>query len=166
MKRLILLLAIIAASATGARAQGWAVGGRMGSGLQVVGQKYLTGGNYLEGRLGMGWNHGFSTSELSVLHMWHVNEMGWTRSGVWSFDAGLGAMFGGANNYFTCGVQGVARLAYELADVPVTFGIDWSPSFGPKVYSVYPTGGDVRVTQSAFSGRGLANLGVTCIYRF
>jgi len=164
MKKIVLLLTLAVASIGAARAQDWAIGGRMGSGLQVVGQRYFTGGNYLEARLGVGWNHGFATSELSALHMWHVSEMSWTRSGVWSFDAGLGAMFGGANNYFTCGVQGVARLAYELADAPVTFGVDWSPSFGPKIYST--TSGDVRHTRSAFSGNALANFGLSCVYRF
>jgi len=160
MKRLVLLLAVIAASTLGARAQDWAIGGRMGSGLQVVGQRHMYNGNYLEARLGMAWNHGFATSELSALHVWRVREMEWTESGMWSFDAGLGAMFGGANNYFTCGVQGMVRLGYELEDAPVAFGIDWSPSFGPRVY---PSG---SVNRSGFSGNGLANLGLSCVYRF
>lgn len=117
--------------------------------------------------MGLGLNQLTTSSELSALHVWRAREMAWTDLGMWYFDAGLGVMFGGAHRYFTCGVQGMARLTYEFEDAPVAISADWSPVFGPRVTSSpVADSGDVWHTSSRFNARGFANLGVSCVYRF
>ncbi len=169
MKKLSVLLFVVLASATVASARDWGVGGRLGSGLEAVGQRYLWNGNYIEARLGMNWFYaGGLAMNLSAMHVWNVENMDWTWEGNWYFDAGVGAAVGGFRNYTFFGVQGMARLGYEFEDVPLRLAIDWSPAFGPEfVHGVYYMDGQGRAkTVSDFNVRGLGSFGVSCVYRF
>jgi hypothetical protein len=165
MRKLFVLLAVTVASVSVASAQDWGAGARMGSGFQAVGQRYFHNGNYVEARLGMDWIYGDITADFSMLYAWRVANMDWTYEGNWFLDIGAGAFFGGASNYFVFGAQGMGRLGYEFEDAPVSLAFDWSPSFGPEVlYS--PRVNGQRLSVSDFNARGLANFGLSFIYRF
>ena len=172
MRKLSVLLAVVLASVSISSAQDWGVGARLGSGFQAVGQRYLYNGNYLEARLGMDWIYGDITADFSVLHVWNVANMDWTWEGNWFFDLGAGGFLGGAANYFVCGLQGMARLGYQFEDAPVSLSFDWSPSFGPEIaygrlhYDTPLGDGNIRGSVSSFNARGLANLGLSFVYRF
>jgi hypothetical protein len=170
MKKFSVLMVALVASVTLASAQGWGIGGRLGSGVQAVGQLQLNSGNYLEGRLGMDWIYGDITADFSVLHVWNVANMDLTDEGNWFFDLGAGVFLGGASNYFVGGVQGMAKFGYTFEDYPVSIGLDWSPSFGPEViYTPEMNVGGIHVSRmstSRFNGHGLANFGLSVVYRF
>ncbi len=161
MKKLSVLLVVVFASVAMANAQDWAFGGRLGSGFQAVGQKYFYNNNYAEARLGMSWLYRGSVAlDLSAMYVWNVANMDWTDEGYWFFDLGAGADLGGGNHYFFFGPQGMARLGYEFEGAPVRLSIDWSPSFGPGISS-WPGG-----SEAVFNTRGMANFGLSCVYRF
>lgn len=165
MRKLLVLLAVTVASVSVASAQDWGVGARLGSGFQVVGQRYLHNDNYLEARLGMDWVYSDITADFSLMYVWNVANMDWTDEGNWFVDLGAGAFLGGASNYFVCGAQFMGRLGYEFEDAPIRLSFDWSPSFGPEIaYS--PRINGTRVSVRDFNERGVANLGFTCTYRF
>ncbi len=161
MKKLSVLLVVVMASAASLSAQDWGFGGRLGSGLQAVGQRYLYNGNYIEARLGMDWIYGDITANFSAMHVWRVSNMDWSDEGNWFFDIGAGGFLGGASNYVVFGVQGMTRLGYQFENAPVSLSIDWSPAFGPEI--AYARG---FKSVSRFNARGIANLGISCVYRF
>jgi hypothetical protein len=166
MKKLIVLLAFVAVSATAASAQSWGAGGRLGSGFQAVGQKYLNDANYIEARFGMNWLYRGSTfADVSAMYVWNIANMDWTPgSGNWFFDLGAGANLGGGNHYFFLGVQGMAKLGYEFENAPVRLSVDWAPSFGPGITSVRVSGD--RITDTELNTRGMGNFGLSCVYLF
>ena len=169
MRKLTVLLAVMLVSTVALKAQDWGVGARLGSGFQAVGQRYLYDGGYIEARLGMDWIYGDITADFSVLRVWRGGYMNWTDEGQWFFDLGAGGFLGGAANYFVFGVQGLARLGYEFEDAPIALAFDWSPAFGPEIVYVrqsLPGSNNVRGSASRFNARGIANLGLSCIYRF
>ena len=69
MKKILLTLAVLFV-AVSAQAQGWAVGGRVGSGLQAVGEYGFENGNYVEARFGMSWlsDWGGLTADFTALY--------------------------------------------------------------------------------------------------
>lgn len=158
MKKLFLAAAFIFA-VSAADAQDWAAGLRMGSGIQAVGQRTLNSGNYLEGRLGLGLFYENAITDMSLMHVWRMDYMNWTARGEWFFDLGAGAFMGGSQNYFAFGAQGMAKLGYQFDGAPLSLAFDWSPSIGPSM-----TFGDKST--GTFNFRGLANLGLSCVYHF
>ena len=90
MKKFLLsLVALLCVS--GAFAQDWKVGGRIGSGFQADAQYAYNGNDYLEARFGASWLDGGVTADFTVLHNWHILDMDWTpKAGTWFFDAGVG----------------------------------------------------------------------------
>lgn len=171
MKKLSVLLVALFASLSVSQAQEWGAGARLGSGFQAVGQRALYNGNYLEARLGMDWIYGDITAAFSVLHVWRVNDdLNWTDQGRCFFDLGAGGVIGGSANYLVFGAQGLARLGYQFEDSPVSLSFDWSPSIGPEIVYLsrasLPGNAVPRGSISRFNARGLANFGVSCIYRF
>lgn len=172
MKKFLILVAAVVMTAGAASAQNWAIGGRVGSGFQAVGQYTLGSGNYVEGRFGAYWaNHGGGvTADFSALYFWNIANMNWTPSaGQWFFDAGAGLNVGGREHYAYVGAQGVAKLGIEFSGAPVRLSFDWSPSFGPGiVYLPKETIGDVTFggSHAAFNEMALVNFGITCTYSF
>lgn len=165
MKKILFTLAVLFV-AVSASAQGWGVGGRVGSGLQAVGEYKFENGNYIEARFGMGWNSKLYyatllTADFTALYQWNVCTMDWTPSaGEWSFDAGVGVNVGGRENWAYCGVAGGAKLGFTFNSIPLKIAVDWTPSFGPKM--LYG-GGEVA---AGFNALGIANCGVSCVYYF
>ena len=182
MKKVLLAL-VAMLLVTGVSAQKWSIGGRTGSGFEVVGQYSLNETNYIEARFGASWldvgayyNYGdriedfgyllhYSpgvTANFTALYNWHVLEFDWTPdAGKWFFDAGVGLSVGGRDGYAYCGVAGMARLSFTFNKVPLTLGVDYTPHFGPNF--IYNTGMKANVN---FHKMGLANVGVTCTYNF
>lgn len=158
-KFLLTLVAVLCVS--GAFAQDWKVGGRLGSGFQAVGQYTLNNDNYVEGRFGAGWLDGAVTADFTALYNWHIYDMDWTPSvGTWFFDAGVGLNIGGREHYAYLGVAGMARLGITFNDAPVSLSVDYTPVVGPEIgYG----GGHSNAT---FRGMGFANFGITCTYNF
>ena len=163
MKKLLLTLAF-GLLAWSASAQNWAVGGRIGSGFQAVGQYVFSTNNYVEARFGMYFANAGSTltADFSALYNWNVcNMYWWTPSvGRWFFDAGCGINVGGKSHYAYVGVAGMAKLGIAFYRVPVKLSFDWSPSLGPGI--AYWNGG----SHADFNERGLCNFGITCVYCF
>ncbi|MBR2333064.1 MAG: hypothetical protein IKA60_01875 [Rikenellaceae bacterium] len=163
MKKFILSLAVCLCAAFAANAQDWAIGGRVGSGLQAQAELGLTSNTYLEGRLGMGWANlnANLNADFTALHNWNVCTMDWTPSaGQWFFDAGCGVTVGGAAHYAYVGVAGCAKLGIKFNSAPVKLSIDWTPSFGPGI-SYGKSWSDAW-----FHDWGMANLGISAVYCF
>lgn len=160
MKKFFLMM-VASLFVTGAFAQDWSVGGRIGSGFQAVGQYGYNQNSYIEGRFGAGWlDHGV-TADFTALHNWKVCTMDWTPSaGDWFFDAGVGINVGGAANYAYLGVAGMARLGFTFNNAPVSLSVDYTPVVGPAI--AYGGGH----SYAGFRDVGFANFGITCTYNF
>ncbi|MBR5864832.1 MAG: hypothetical protein IKY89_01020 [Alistipes sp.] len=159
MKKLFLLI-VASLFVTGAFAQNWAVGARVGSGLQAVGQYGYNANNYVEARLGACWldtKHGGITADATVLHNWKIYTMDWTPSaGEWFFDAGVGLSGGGDRYHGYVGIAGMARLGFTFYEVPLSISVDYTPVIGPNFSKVH----------TDLHNMGFANLGITCTYNF
>ena len=157
----ILLMAVAVLFSTGAFAQDWSVGARVGSGFQAVGQYNLNSKNYVEARFGASWVDGGVTADFTALYNWHILDMNWTpTAGMWFFDAGCGLNVGGREHYAYVGAAGMARLGIKFNGAPVSLSADWTPVFGAAIgyYGGYSV--------ADFHKFGLANLGITCTYHF
>jgi hypothetical protein len=163
MKRLIILIAVVFASASIASAQDykWSVGARVGTGFQAVGQYHLSDKNYVEARFGMDYAAGGLGADFSALYNWRIATPDWTPGqGSWFFDAGAGLRLGGAANVARIGVQGVAKLGYTFENVPLSLAFDFSPSFGPAIS--YGRG----ASSAGFDQWAICSLGLSCVYNF
>lgn len=156
MKKLIVLFAVVIASASVASAQDWGIGGRLGYGVQVVGQKYFGSGDYLEARLGL---NGFGSAgvELSALYTWNTFNWDWT-PGNWFLDFGVGGTLTAVRHWTFVGVQGMAKFGYTFEDVPLSLAIDYSPAVGPHFTSI-----DGVRSDFLFAYEGIA---LSAVYRF
>jgi len=184
MKRVILTLAVlfcVVASASAEKVLGvdvsrekWAVGGRIGSGLQAQAEYKMQSDNYLDFRFGMSWCNGGDimkahkllggcgiTADFQALYQWHIADWDWTPSvGDWFFDAGAGIGAGGSSHLAYYGAVGGAKFGIKLNSVPLKIAVDWTPMIG----GITLYGDDV--SYSEFHKYGLANLGVSCVYCF
>ena len=165
MKKFLLVLAAMFCVATvSAQSHKWAVGGRLGSGLQAQAEWHYGDKTYVEGRFGMQWVAGLA-ADFTVLHNWNVAKMDWTPSaGQWFFDAGVGVNVGGAANVAYVGVAGQAKLGIQLKAVPLRLAFDFTPSFGPIIAYAHYQG--VSYHAAGFFGYGICNLGVSATYCF
>ncbi len=162
MKKIFLALAFVFC-AFSVSAQGWAVGGRLGSGLQVQAEYQFASDNYLEGRFGMSWCNGGAVlmADFTALYQWNIAKMNWTpKAGEWFFDAGVGVAVGGREHYAYVGVAGGAKLGIKFNGAPVKLAIDWTPVVGPGI------GYGGGASHASFNEYGLANLGISCVYCF
>lgn len=179
MKKFFLLM-VASLFVTGAFAQDWSVGGRLGSGFQAVGQYTYNQNKYVEARFGAGWLDGV-TADFTALHNWNILTMDWTpRAGEWFFDAGVGLNIGGKSHYsylgVACdysyfGVAGMARLGFTFNNIPLTLSVDYTPVVGPYFVSGFPVYDmdSTEVSKTTFVGYravGFANFGITCTYNF
>ena len=173
MKRVILTLAVlfcVVASASAEKVLGvdvsrekWAVGGRIGSGLQAQAEYKMQSDNYLDFRFGMSWCNATAllTADFQALYQWHIADWDWTPSvGDWFFDAGVGVGAGGREHLAYYGVLGGAKFGIKLNSVPLKIAVDWTPMIGGM--TAYGGG----YSYSEFHKYGLANLAVSCVYCF
>jgi hypothetical protein len=158
MKKLIVLLVVAMASVSVASAQGWGIGGRLGTNLQFVGQKYMYNGNYLELRVGYTPFYDGSL-DASLLYVWNVKNWDWT-PGNWFLDIGAGANVGFGGKAVFVGAQAMGKFGYTFADIPLSLSVDASPAFGP-VFRSERNGGNYFDL-----GRGLFNCAVSAVYKF
>ncbi len=157
MRKLSVLLVVMFASIAMANGQQWGIGGRLTNGAQVVGQYVYAGDNYLEARLGVGWNSRFG-AELSLLHYWNVKNWDWT-PGNWFLDIGAGANTIISKNHMFLGAQVSGKFGYTFEDFPLSLSADFSPAIGPNI--------GLRGAESTFRTEGLFyNFGISCVYRF
>ena len=175
MKKIILTLAVLFV-AVSASAQTWGVGGRVGSGLQAVGEYKFENGNYIEARFGLGLKskYGYRTvisADFTALYQWNVLNMDWTpNAGQWSLDAGVGVNVGGnprvgyiaetKGPLFYCGVAGGVKLGFTFKNTPIKLAVDWTPSVGPVMYH------NQLVSEIAFNAMALSDFGISCVYYF
>lgn len=162
MKKIILALAFVFCTAS-VTAQGFGIGGRIGSGFQAQAEYTFNNDNYIDGRFGMSWcNRGAEIlADLTLLYQWNIAKMDWTpRAGEWFFDAGIGASVGGKAHYAYVGVTGGAKFGIQFNGAPIKLAIDWTPVVGPSI--VYG-GGKSHATFNEF---GLVNFGLSCVYCF
>ena len=177
MKKFLLLI-VASLFVTGAFAQDWAVGGRVGAGVQAVGQYSLNQENYIEARFGLNLVPG-AAADLTGLYNWRLCKWtNWTpKVGNWFLDAGVGASVGGARGYAYLGATGMVRFGIKFRKAPVSLSIDYSPVIGLDF--IYGGGGNIYdgeagvVTRAGggrtsvgFFGAGLWNTGITCTYHF
>jgi hypothetical protein len=158
MKKLFVLLAAITVSVSVASAQGWGIGGRLGTDLQFVAQKHLYSGDYLELRLGYTPLHD-GNFDTSLLYVWNVKNWDWT-PGNWFLDIGAGANVGVGGNSVFMGAQAMGKFGYTFEDIPLTLGVDVSPAFGPVIRSKTNGGTTFDVA------RGLFNSAISAVYMF
>ncbi len=133
MKKLIVLIAVVVASVSVASAQGWGIGARLGTDLQVVAQKYMANDNYFELRVGYTPFHD-GNFDASLLYVWNVKNWGWT-PGNWFLDIGAGANVGFGGKSVFVGVQAMGKFGYTFAKVPLSLSFDVSPALGPIIRS-------------------------------
>ena len=167
MKKILLAVAACLCAWSASAQDGWSVGGRVGSGLQAVGQYHGLGDVagkpfYLEGRFGMSWCNAGATvvADFTALAAWNCFEFGQFNAGNFFADFGTGISVGGKGHYAYVGVAGLARCGFKFSGAPVSLSADWTPVFGPHI--AYWNGW----RSSEFNKYGLATLGITCTYNF
>ncbi len=158
MRKLSVLLVVILASASVASAQRWGVGGRLTNGAQAVGQYVFWNDNYMEARLGLGYN-GHYGPDISLTHYWNVKNWDWT-PGNWFLDIGGGANTVISKNHLFVGAQVSGRFGYTFEEFPLSLSVDFSPVIGPNI-------GLKKGSGTTFWVEGLFyNPGLSCVYRF
>lgn len=135
-------------------------------------------------------------ADATLLYNWHLCDMDWTPdTGKWFFDAGCGVAVGGRAHYAYFGFAGCAKFGIEFDDVPLTLSIDWTPYIGPGIvygdqeetFGMFPVLDDAgnpklgpdgqeqlvpkqtgfkKKSYSEFNEYGLANFGISLVYRF
>ena len=159
MKKILFALAFVLCAAS-VSAQGWGLGARIGSGFQAQAEYTFSSNNYLEGRLGMGWNNPGANlnADLTLLYQWNIAQMDWTPdAGTWFFDAGVGpqaALFLQDNGGVYAGLAGDAKFGIKFNKVPIKLAIDYTPGVG----CLFVDGGGFRGSWY--------NFGLSCVYCF
>ena len=133
MKKLLVLVALIAISAVAVNAQKRAIGARLGYGLEFSYQHNMGEKNMLEVDAGL---PGFSGIEAAATYDWLFPISSWQKAGSWNWYAGVGAGAGyswlwGWGNYGYVGVAGRLGIEYNF-DFPLSLSLDWRPIFGPR----------------------------------
>ena len=128
MKKLLVLVALIAMSAVAVNAQKRAIGARLGYGADFSYQHNMGEKNMLEVEVGLPAFLGIS---VVATYDWLFPLNGWEEAGSWNWYAGVGA---GAGYTWLAGVNvGIAgRLGIEYNfDFPLNVSLDWRPVIGP-----------------------------------
>ena len=133
MKKLLVLVALIAISAVAVNAQKRAIGARLGYGLEFSYQHNMGEKNMLEVEVGL---PAFSGIEAAATYDWLFPISSWKEAGSWNWYAGVGAGAGyswlwGWGNYGYVGVAGRIGVEYNF-DFPLNLSLDWRPIFGPR----------------------------------
>ncbi len=130
MKKLLILVALIAMSVVAVNAQKRAMGARLGYGLEFSYQQNMGEKNMLEIDAGL---PGFLGVEAAATYDWLFPITSWQEAGSWNWYAGVGAG-AGYNWWWGYGFVGVAgRIGVEYNfDFPLNLSLDWRPIFGPR----------------------------------
>lgn len=133
MKKLLVLVALVAMSAVAVNAQKRAIGARLGYGLDFSYQHNMGEKNMLEVEVGL---PAFSGIEAAATYDWLFPISSWKEAGSWNWYAGVGAGAGyswlwGWGNYGYVGVAGRIGIEYNF-DFPLSLSLDWRPIFGPR----------------------------------
>ena len=131
-----------------------ALGLRLGSGAQVIGEYFYGKDVYIDARLGYDWGQGFG---VTALHMWNPMDWNWTPNlGWWFLDAGAGAFVGVPSHAVTFGVAGSAKFGILFKEVPIRLALDITPRLGLVAHN-----GGIN-----FYGTGVFNAGIQATYCF
>ena len=133
MKKLLVLVALIAISAGAINAQKRAIGARLGYGADFSYQHNMGEKNMLDLELGL---PGFGAGGIWGLQVagtydWIFPISSWEEAGNWNWYAGVGAGGGLYDNYFFAGLAGRIGIEYNF-DFPLSLSLDWRPIFGPR----------------------------------
>ena len=133
MKKLLVLVALIAMSAVAVNAQKRAIGARLGYGADFSYQHNMGEKNMLEIDAGL---PAFVGIEAAATYDWIFPISSWKEAGSWNWYAGVGAGAGyswlwGWGNYGYVGVAGRLGIEYNF-DFPLSLSLDWRPIFGPR----------------------------------
>ena len=133
MKKLLVLVALIAISAVAVNAQKRAIGARFGYGADFSYQHNMGEKNMLEVEVGL---PAFAGIEAAATYDWLFPISSWKEAGSWNWYAGVGAGAGyswlwGWGNYGYVGVAGRLGIEYNF-DFPLSLSLDWRPIFGPR----------------------------------
>ncbi|MBQ0080831.1 MAG: hypothetical protein KBS95_04715 [Alistipes sp.] len=150
MKELfVIMLAVITVSAVSAK--GWNTGLRIGSGFQTLATYEFNDKDAIEARFGITWYYATPIfADFQVLYYRNVLN---THKGLF-LDAGAGLAIGGRPNIMYYGVTPSIKFGYKFSGAPVKIGVDWSPVIGGLSDGF------------GYFTRGLANVGVSCVYSF
>ncbi|MEE9437559.1 MAG: hypothetical protein V3V14_01080 [Saprospiraceae bacterium] len=124
MKKFIFVFAILLGMVSSSTAQEYqsAVGLRFGYPTSVTYKHYLTETNAFEVYAGTRYSAVFVNAAYQI-----HNPLGEVDNLEWYYGFGGGVIFG--NGFTGALVSGYLGLQYTLDDAPVTFSIDWVPSF-------------------------------------
>ncbi|MFT4534808.1 MAG: hypothetical protein ACJA1A_001252 [Saprospiraceae bacterium] len=137
MKNLFLVLIIFLGGVVTSQAQDYnsAIGLRLGYPTSITYKKFVSESNAFEiygGLRGIGNGTSIRANAAYLIH----NELGDTERLKWYYGAGVGVAFYRFNNGFGTGssntsltVSGYIGLEYTLEDVPVSFSLDWNPTY-------------------------------------
>ncbi|MDD3480396.1 MAG: hypothetical protein PHI42_08455 [Paludibacteraceae bacterium] len=129
MKKLLVLVALIAMSAVAVNAQKRAIGARLGNGLEFSYQHNMGEKNMLEIDAGL---PAFVGIEAAATYDWIFPISSWKEAGSWNWYAGVGA---GAGWYWWgwayAGIAGRLGIEYNF-DFPLNLSLDWRPLIGPE----------------------------------
>ena len=139
MKKLLVLVALIAISAVAVNAQKRAIGARLGYGEYFSYQHNMGEKNMLEIEVGL---PAFSGIEAAATYDWLFPISGWQEAGNWNWYAGVGAGAGYiwahplllgyySIPYGFVGLAGRLGIEYNF-DFPLSLSLDWRPIFGPR----------------------------------
>jgi len=155
MKKLLVLVALIAMSVVAVNAQKRAIGARFGYGEYFSYQHNMGEKNMLELEVGLpGIGHdGKWGLEVVGTYDWIFPLNGWEEDGNWNWYAGVGAGAGLYDDYFFAGIAGRLGIEYNF-DFPLNLSLDWRPVIGPAF------------GQNELHGEGLYSGGLGIRYRF
>jgi hypothetical protein len=139
MKKILVLVALIAISAVAVNAQKRAIGARFGYGADFSYQHNMGEKNMLElevGLPGLGIG-GIWGLEVAGTYDWIFPISGWEEAGNWNWYAGVGAGAGLYDKYFFAGVAGRIGVEYNF-DFPLNVSLDWRPIIGPTFGADHP----------------------------
>lgn len=162
MKKLFAIAAacIIAVSAS---AQSWELGARLGSGFQAQAAYTFKNTNAIEARFGCNWyTIAETTADFQALYLWNIMD----KKNGWFMQTGVGIGLGGRTSYLFYGAEGCIRVGYKFKGCPIKLALDWSPIFGQERVYAYDAQWGKEVSASQYFTRGLANVGVSCVFLF
>lgn len=120
MKKILVVLAAILATAVVASAQPRAIGIRAGYGAELSYQHTLGGNNF--GELDLGWSLGYFNAGLAY-------DFAIAPLGPLNFYLGPQINLGFASSIFVMGAGAQIGLEYCFPTIPLQISLDWKPTF-------------------------------------
>lgn len=150
--------------------QKWAVGLRVGAGIQADAECFYAGDKYFEGRFGLFLatsNYAVAPlADFTVLHNWNCFNWNWTpKVATWYLDAGCGINVGGKAHLAYTGAAGSIKFGMKFKKVPIRLAVDYTPVIGVQIDYGKDYYGN-NYSDAYFYGAGLTNFGVSATYCF